>query len=274
MDPVDPVAHDTSPDGMTRTNALNLEAWWRYQVPQWDGAISDDPDLFVFASGIPVAFFNGVCRATLDADRADERIAFARDWLRQRSVPGTWVIGPFSRPADLGERLLAQGFAQEGETPGMGLDLLTLAPVQPLPEGVVIEQVRTPEQMRVWVETSIAGFEVPREYWDRTIPVLARLSPDDEAHLRCYLARVDGQPAGTSMLFLGAGVAGLYSIATLPPARQRGIGAALTVAPLHEARALGYHIAVLQASAMGAPIYRRLGFIEHFRYRNYGWQPT
>ena len=60
---------------------------------------------------------------------------------------------------------------------------------------------------------------------------------------------------------------------TLVRERGRGIGSAITVAPLQEARALGYRLAILNASAMGAPVYRRLGFQEDFTYRGYAWQP-
>ncbi len=58
-------------------------------------------------------------------------------------------------------------------------------------------------------------------------------------------------------------------VATLPAARGRGVGAAMTIAPLYEARQMGYHGGILQSSQMGYPLYRRLGFqhlcaMEHF----------
>ena len=77
---------------------------------------------------------------------------------------------------------------------------------------------------------------------------------------RHYLCRERGVPVAISRLLLASGVAMIHGVATVPEARRRGIGTAVTLAALQGARRLGHRIAVLQASSMGQGPYRRLGF--------------
>jgi ribosomal protein S18 acetylase RimI-like enzyme len=86
-----------------------------------------------------------------------------------------------------------------------------------------------------------------------------------------YLGVLDDKPVATSLLYLGGGVAGIYYVATLPEARRRGIGSALTVAPLLQAQARGYRIGTLQSTPVGLNLYRRLGFREYCVFYAYFW---
>jgi predicted acetyltransferase len=47
----------------------------------------------------------------------------------------------------------------------------------------------------------------------------------------------------------------------------------MTREPLRIAKDAGYDVAVLEASEMGLPIYRRLGFKELCEFRTYVWSP-
>jgi ribosomal protein S18 acetylase RimI-like enzyme len=82
----------------------------------------------------------------------------------------------------------------------------------------------------------------------------------DDAPVRVFVGREAGSPVSSSFLVLGAGVAGIYGVHTDPAERGRGLGAALTRAPMREARDAGYEVAVLQSAPKAAPLYRRLGF--------------
>ena len=57
-------------------------------------------------------------------------------------------------------------------------------------------------------------------------------------------------------------VAGLYWVATRSAARGQGLAAACTVAATNLALERGARVVALQASPMGDPIYRRLGWQE------------
>ena len=83
----------------------------------------------------------------------------------------------------------------------------------------------------------------------------------------------NGTPVGTSELFLGAGVAGIHGVTTLPEYRGRGIATAMTYAPLLHAREQGYRVGVLFSSEMAIDIYRKMGFQEYGQGDIYMWQP-
>ena len=95
----------------------------------------------------------------------------------------------------------------------------------------------------------------------------------DDAPFRHYVGMLDGEAVASSTLFLGAESAGIWHVATLPSARRRGIGAAMTLAPLLDARSLGYRTGTVYsaASAMGLKIYHEIGFEECCGITQYLW---
>jgi GNAT superfamily N-acetyltransferase len=75
-----------------------------------------------------------------------------------------------------------------------------------------------------------------------------------------FVGRVEGAPVASAMLIASGPVAGIYWVATVPEARRRGYGEALTWAAVEAGRRAGCAVASLQASAMGRPVYARMGF--------------
>ena len=103
--------------------------------------------------------------------------------------------------------------------------------------------------------------------------VYAQLGAASAAPWRYYLGSLDGVPVATVKLFYAAGVVSVQHVMTLPEARRRGIGAALVVGALHQARLAGYRLAILTTTPVGYGLYRRLGFREYGRWSGYLWRP-
>ena len=233
--------------------------------------IRDDERLRWAIGNSPIDYHNCVVHADLTLEGADEEIEASLRRMRAHNVPGSWHVGPSMRPPDLGERLMAHGFEYGGDDIGMAVDLSTLPEEVPVPEGFAVERMRDEAGLAAWVEALGSGFgEGPVEA-EWVGEMYRRLGED--ASLRHYLGRLDNDPVATSTLFLGAGVAGIYFVCTVGRARRRGIGAAVTLAALREARDLGYTTGVLGSSEMGYPVYRRLGFEEYCRIGLYEWHP-
>ena len=75
-----------------------------------------------------------------------------------------------------------------------------------------------------------------------------------------YLAEADGQPVSTATAWLGDGGVGIFNVATPPEFRGRGYGRAVTASAVRSGFADGADIAWLQASPLGEPVYRAMGF--------------
>jgi GNAT superfamily N-acetyltransferase len=155
----------------------------------------------------------------------------------------------------------------------MAIDLSILEDASACPAGLRIEHVLDRAGLERWVSAFAAGFERSAEEASRWLDAYASFGFGPDAVWQHYVGLVDDEPVATSSLFLGGGVAGLYHIVTAQHQRGRGIGTAITRFPLQEARVRGYRIGVLQASAVGAPVYRSLGFEACCQLSMYAWQP-
>jgi GNAT superfamily N-acetyltransferase len=96
--------------------------------------------------------------------------------------------------------------------------------------------------------------------WERgpTVKVMAGL--DRVGHV--YLARVEARPAACVAAFDAGGDCGIYNVGTVAEARGKGLATGLMRQALLDARERGCQTTSLQATAMGRPVYRRLGYRE------------
>jgi GNAT superfamily N-acetyltransferase len=233
--------------------------------------VCEGADMVWTLTNIRFSVFNSVCSARLEPRAVDRVIDAAIARCRSRRVPMLWTTGPATRPANLGEHLQAHGFVTAGDRPGMASDLGSLNEDIGLPPGLVVERVCDPSLLATWCKVFVAGFGMPRSTEGAWLDLFASIGRQPQTPLHHYIGWSDGLPVATAALLLAAGVAGIYSVSTLPQARRQGFATALTVAALQDARDQGYNVGVLSATEAGARIYRRIGFRECCRISSYVW---
>ena len=223
--------------------------------------------------GSPLDYHNAVVRANLTLAACDAEIEAFQNALIANNVPGSWHLGPSMRPETLGKYLLARGFSDDGDDLGMGLDLSLPPSAMQMPQALEIVPVRTRQQLADYADVLAQGFgEGEREArWVQEVFATTGLDADSPwQHLVGY---VDAVAVTTATLFFTREIVGLYFIATVPLWRRQGLGAAITLRALQAARQRGARWAVLCASAMGASVYRRIGFSELATIRIFTWRP-
>jgi len=222
-------------------------------------------------TAMPDHFMNVVVCTELPTEGADELILNALTHFRSRNIEKlSWVTREGGQATELRKHLIANGLTfRESYAIEMAVDLTNLREVTPTPNGLQIIRVEDYSTLKEWIHVASVGFGVPNkieavwcDFFEEAV---------FEHPFQTYLALLNGKPVATSQLFTSAGVAGIYNVTCLSEARGQGIGAAITTAPLLDARAMGFHIGILQASAMGHSVYQRLGFQDFGKLDVYLW---
>ena len=250
----------------------NEREFWLAYGRAGGGEARDGPEVSSYLTGIREELFNGVVRLVASPEHAEAAIDAAIEPFLARRIPFEWTIAPGSRPADLEARLRARGFRHYFDLTGMALPLADLPEGSTVPSGLSIVPAEGTDALAAFFSILVGPFDLDPSCAAPAVRLESRLAAEDARLRRRYLGILDGKPVATSMLSLADGAAGIYGVATAPEARGRGIGAAMTLAPLLEARDLGHDLGVLQAPPMGEPVYRGLGFRAYFREPLYTWR--
>ena len=261
---MDEILSDLSEAALCYANRANLFDFFKLASRSSAARSAQVGGLLRWETDVPHPWFSGVLCDRAPGDDAAQLVEEIIAHFQAREF--TWWLHPGCMDTGWADLLIQSGFELDDRPPGMALDLSRLEET----ETAVPLQIRPVDDLgslRLWAEIFIAGYGVPKEGTEPYFRLLAGAGLDLPA--RHYLGYLDGQPMGASSLFLSAGVAGIYNVATLPPARGKGLGSHLTRIPLIGARRMGYQVGILQSSEMGYNLYRRLGFnkvcqIEHF----------
>jgi GNAT superfamily N-acetyltransferase len=251
----------------------NMVAFWSAYGRGQGSTLRATTEAAWFCTGIPEPIFNGVLFARLKPSEVSALVGTLQTKIDAQSAPALWWLGPHATPDNLGALLEQHGLQPAGNVPGMAIDLAAVADKpEPVPN-FALQRVSNAEMQTLWARIVAVGTGFPEAATAALVRLEASLGDlQYQAQLR-YIGWLDGTPVATAAMVLDSGVAGIYAVATLPEARRKGIGRHMTVRPLLEARQMGYHVGILQASPMGYPVYQKIGFQNVCEYKLY-FQPV
>ena len=155
------------------------------------------------------------------------------------------------------DSLMQEGFVlDESVSTEMVLDVNKYV----IPEFSTNIKIITPKsdtELYVWIETAIKTFGCSHDEFKEFFHPLINF-----AHCVPFLLTYDNQPAGTAMVYCGQNTAGIYAMSTIEEYRRKGCATAAVNACISLAKNKSLDHAVLYASAMGKPLYTKLGFEE------------
>jgi GNAT superfamily N-acetyltransferase len=243
-------------------NLITISSW----TGEAPGAASEQADgELLFASRSPFALLNGAMRRRSTAP-AEPLLERARGFFAERDqgyVAFAWPGDPAIERAavKMGMPCVVERYPE----------MLCRRELSPLPGD--LRAVQTPaEAQSYWAicDAAYPAIGFPARLFSEAFEPDELL--DDERVWAC-LAYAEGRPVACASAWMAGDVGMVGWVASLPAARGRGLAAACTVHVTNHMLRAGCDLVTLQASPMGEPVYRRLGFEEIFSYALYGAAP-
>jgi GNAT superfamily N-acetyltransferase len=223
-------------DALARQRAATVAVWKADVSTRPGGDWADLGGLAVHTTGLDVPHWNG---AHLTGPAGLANLPRAREWFATRSMPWALLV-PEELDTDHGlEHLIDQRVMLRS-----------------------LDDLDRPPDLELRWDAAADASAVQSEAFGEPLPVATEFVVPKLSNAACaVVVGYDGRRAvSTATLVSVDGVAAVYGVGTVPSHRRTGLGAALTVAVLHEGRRRGCDLAFLNPSPMGHGMYGRLGF--------------
>jgi GNAT superfamily N-acetyltransferase len=173
----------------------------------------------------------------------------ALDVVARTGVPHALLLVPGS--VALAKAAEAAGLQRADDARLMRFDS---EPDSALPQGLRTRLIATSE-IATHVRIAAEAFEAPVEVFQALADTVS-----GQPEVITMLGDIGAEPVTTAQGLVQGDSIGVFSVATPPAYRGRGLGTAITAAVVDEGRRRGARWAWLQASEQGYGVYQRLGF--------------
>ena len=252
---------------VARMDASLASYWGAYALAE-GSQLEEFPGASFFYTPIPLSLFNTVILTGRESPSIDAVVDRVAKYIVEQGRPVLWRLSPTAVSNEVRAQLERHGLQPQGRQPAMLANLSDLAP-PPQVDGLKIEIVEGRSGRYDWAWLTCDAFELGSDVREAMSACEAAIPETKFISQPRYTGYLDGRPVAVGALVMAADLAGVYAVATLPEARKRGIGTAMTLHAMAQGKMKGAKSAVLQATEMGRPVYERIGFSTVFEYEMY-----
>ncbi len=209
---------------------------------------------------------NAVCRNISTEAEVDEQIRETIRLYESKGLPCAWIVGPRTKPHDMGERLLAAGFRLHTATDGLIADLseFTLPEEPQRTEPRIDIELLNEHNVDAWLHVHQTVWGVKPELAAGMREARQRRAFDTRHGVLEYVARSNGAAAGIASLHLFDEFAHFSEGAIIPEFRKQGVFLRLVRRRMEVIREMGRSFVTVHAiKSTSAPIFRKMGFRWH-----------
>ena len=267
--------------GKTRDELLELASRHTMTVQGWLSSRSPQAKRFegkgikASSTGFNLPLLNLAlgCEFPVNAtqNEIDDEIEAVKSFFASRNVPWYWWMNANPSPNNI--RTILENHGMEYDDPPLPAMVASLkmdfSTLPTYPENICVWQAKSLEDLQAASKIRRLAFKFPD---GQAMSYFEDMASDwlNNKGVKLFLAgENEATPVSIGAVIEGAGIPGVYVMATLPDQHRKGYGKAILSRLMREAAIRGHEIVALTASQAGFGLYAQFGFRHLFSFDFY-----
>jgi GNAT superfamily N-acetyltransferase len=226
------------------------------------------------STGLKIPLLNLAIGSNFPADATETEIEAeietVKKFFSRRHVPWYWWMNTSPSPKNIGTILKEHGIEYDDRPlPAMAAPLSKMDGLPGVLEHIRVWQAESMADLRAASNVRKKAFRFPE---GAAVTYFEDMASDwlENSNAKLFLAgETTKDPVSMGAVIMGAGIPGIYVMATLPEHHRRGYGKAILTSLIKEAVKGGHQIIALTASKAGYGLYSQFGFHHIFDFDFY-----
>lgn len=260
---------------LVERHTLTVQAWLSSRSPQAAKFVGKGVKASSTGFKIPLLNLALGCGfpAGISAEEIDKEIQAVIGFFVERNVPWYWWMSAQPSPENIAQILERHGLAYDAPPLPAMLASLEERSSPTYDETVCVWRARSLKDLQAASKIRRIAFKFPDNEAITYFEDMPSDWLDDSSPAQLFLAgRDESEPVSIGAVIEGAGIPGVYVMATLPEHHRKGYGKAILTRLLAEAKSAGGKMIALTASKAGFGLYSQFGFYHLFDFDFYSME--